>query len=93
MLTVYSIQVYSRNDTYYAYVHVRTVHGTTAHGLATCHVCLSVLRRRSAVKAMSGNIEPATLRRKTFSGRDLELLVRQEQPQCVCTYIHIMHVH
>ena len=27
------------------------------------------------VKVISGNIEPATLRRKTFSGRDLELLV------------------
>ena len=27
------------------------------------------------VKAMSGGIEPATLRRKTFSGHGLELVV------------------
>ena len=27
-------------------------------------------------KVMSGGIEPATLRRKAFSGRDLELVVR-----------------
>ena len=27
-------------------------------------------------KVMSGGIEPATLRRKTFSGRDLELVAR-----------------
>ena len=29
------------------------------------------------VKAMSGGIEPATLRRKTFSGHGLELVVSQ----------------
>jgi hypothetical protein len=31
-------------------------------------------RRKSMVKAMSGGIEPATLRRKTFSGHGLELV-------------------
>ena len=36
-------------------------------------------RRYSAVKVMSGNIEPATLRRKTFSGKDLELVVSTEK--------------
>ena len=36
-------------------------------------------RRYSTVKVMSGNIEPATLRRKTFSGKDLELVVSVEK--------------
>ena len=43
---------------------------------------LCTMRRRySAVKVMSGNIEPATLRRKTFSGKDLELVVSVEKKE------------
>ena len=41
------------------------------------------------VKVISGNIEPATLRRKTISGRDLELLVSRSLP---CTLNCAEHV-
>ena len=40
-------------------------------------------------KVISGSIEPATLRRKTFSGRDLELVVRNCPPTLttLCSFI------
>ena len=38
-------------------------------------VTMIFCRRKSVGKAMSGGIEPATLRRKTFSGQGLELVV------------------
>ena len=48
-------------------------------------VTMIFCRRKSVVKAMSGGIKPATLRRKTFSGHGLELVV--SLLLCVCGII------